>query len=313
MSEIDTIHERAVLAARQFKRSEKELLDAIIDVERRRVWQWKAYPSLHAYCVNSLRLTDAQAYSFIGVARKSREVPELRTLVSNGDIPLTNARRIVPVLDQTNKKELLEKAKNLSSRELDQELVKSFPEKITRERIRPITENRLELKVLITTSLENNLKRMKDILSQKFKKAASMEEVLEFMLKECLEHHDPIRKAERNQTLVARQRENRKAMSARGRRISSLMANRRGPIPTSTSHELSLRDRQQCTFVLPSGQRCPSRRWLHRHHIVPRSQGGMHSFENLTTVCSTHHQFLHGRERLETQVITFRRTRSTVK
>lgn len=277
MGEIERAHERAVLAAMSLKRSEKQVLEALIEVEDNRVWEKKGYPSLHVYCVEALRLTDAQAYFFTGVARKSKEVPELRELVSSGSIHITNARRIVPVLTQENKTELLTKARELSYRALERELIKTHPEKVTKERIRPVTETRLEMKVFISPEIEKNLKRMQDVLSQKLKKPCSMEGVLEFMASECLKRHDPIKKAQRSKpALVARQ------TSPQGRAI-----------PAAVTHEVVKRDHGQCTFILPSGKRCPSMRWVDRHHITPWARGGGHSAENLTTLCAAHHRFIH--------------------
>lgn len=276
MNDIERVHQRAVGAAKDLKRSERELLDALIEVDKKSVFKKKGYSTLHDYCVMELQLTDAQAYTYIGVARKAKEVPELRTMVSEGAIQISNARKIVPELNTQNKIELLSMAKDLTFRQLERELVKKFPEKVTKERIRPVTETRLELKVFITPELERKLKRLQDVLSQKLKKPCSLEAALEVIVEETLEWHDPIRKAQRaRQPLVARQTGIAKV------------------IPAQVAHEVAKRDQGRCTFILPNGQRCPSQRWLHRHHIVPRSKGGAHSSENLTLLCSTHHQFIH--------------------
>ncbi|NNF87899.1 MAG: hypothetical protein HKM97_05200, partial [Acidimicrobiia bacterium] len=41
---------------------------------------------------------------------------------------------------------------------------------------------------------------------------------------------------------------------------------------------------------------CTSRYRLEIHHIIPRSQGGTHDLENLTTLCWWHHHIaIHGR------------------
>ena len=197
--------------------------------------------------------------------------------MSEGSIHLTNARRIVPVLTQENKKEWLDKAKELSQRELERELVRVEPQRVTKERIRPITEKRLEMKLLISSEAEKDLRRMQDVLSQKHKKPCSLEEVITFMAKECLERHDPVKKAERSR-LVARPISNKRSL------------------PSAISHEIVRRDESRCTFILPNGKRCPSQRWLHRHHKTPRSQGGEHSLENLTTLCATHHRHIHDSE-----------------
>lgn len=274
---IKQIHHRAVLAVQCLKRGEKEVIDALMEVDTHRVFREVGYSTLHDYCVMELKLSHDQAYTYIGISRKSREVPELRTLLNKGEIHLTNARTIVPVLTQQNKADLLEKAKALSCRALQRELVRSYPEKVTKERIRPVTETRLEMKLFITPELEKNLKRMQDVLSSKRKKPSSLEETLDFMAEECLERHDPIKRAERakTKTLVARQRGEAR------------------PVPTALSHELTKRDQGQCNFILPNGQRCPQTRWVQKHHIQPWARGGTHSLENLTTLCSTHHRYVH--------------------
>lgn len=278
MGLIEQIHERAVLAVKNLKRSEKEVIDALIEVDANRVFKEMGYASLHDYCVMALNLSHDQAYTYIGIARKSCEVPELRKLVNEGAIHLTNAKKLVRVLTPENQQDLLEKAKALSSRELEREIVKTCPEKVTRERIRPVTETRLEMKVFITPEIEKNLKRMQDVLSQKLKKPCTLEEVISFMAKECLERHDPVQRAERSKLkVVARQKPSGRA------------------IPAAITHEVTRRDQGRCTFVLPNGQRCPSTRWVQVHHRMPWAKGGKHSVENLTTLCFTHHQFTHDR------------------
>jgi len=48
------------------------------------------------------------------------------------------------------------------------------------------------------------------------------------------------------------------------------------------------RDRFRCT-----APGCRATRWLHVHHIIPRSQGGTNDAWNLTTVCQAHHGCVH--------------------
>jgi hypothetical protein len=63
-----------------------------------------------------------------------------------------------------------------------------------------------------------------------------------------------------------------------------------GVIPPKIRRFVLLRDRG-CTI-----DGCGSRYRLQVHHIVPRSQGGTHDVENLTTLCWWHHQVaIHGR------------------
>lgn len=64
--------------AKNYLRFEKELLHAIILMDKIKGYFKLGFGSLHEYCTKALELSPAQAYSFINVARKSHEVPELK-------------------------------------------------------------------------------------------------------------------------------------------------------------------------------------------------------------------------------------------
>ena len=57
--------------------------------------------------------------------------------------------------------------------------------------------------------------------------------------------------------------------------------------------EVLLRDQGQCTYIHVNGKRCKTKRWLHIHHIIPKSQGGLDHIDNLRTLCALHHDYLH--------------------
>jgi len=67
-------------------------------------------------------------------------------------------------------------------------------------------------------------------------------------------------------------------------------------IPAKVAHQVSLRDRGECTFTGAHGK-CRESRWVDVHHLTPVSQGGTSVLDNLTTLCASHHRYLHGLER----------------
>ncbi|MBT4762216.1 MAG: hypothetical protein HOO06_11000 [Bdellovibrionaceae bacterium] len=69
--------------------------------------------------------------------------------------------------------------------------------------------------------------------------------------------------------------------------------NNRTAIPAKLRNKVYLRDQGCCQFQSPNGEKCDERRWLDYHHIVPVSQGGQHSLENLRLLCRGHHRSLH--------------------
>ena len=63
---------------------------------------------------------------------------------------------------------------------------------------------------------------------------------------------------------------------------------RRKTIPPRVRTAVLHRDRHQCQ--VPD---CTNRLYLDVHHIIPRSQGGLHTEDNLVCLCSSHHRLLH--------------------
>ena len=275
MMTIEQIHEKAVLAAKQFLSLEAGLIDVLQLVMRARVWEKMGYSSLHDYAVRALKFSDDQAYRYLSVCRKTLEIPELKLALEQGSITLSNARRIVPVITQSNKSEWLEKAAHLKTRQLEREIVKVRPEQKVREGLKPVAESVTEFRAAISPELEAKLKRVLDLQCQRQNKSATWNDALEALAELYLEKNDPVRKAQRNAGKAV-------ATCPKGERAVSAAA----------QHQVATKDQVQCTFVT-HGKRCENRRFLHLHHKLPVAMGGTSSPENLTTLCSVHHKFIH--------------------
>jgi 5-methylcytosine-specific restriction endonuclease McrA len=78
-----------------------------------------------------------------------------------------------------------------------------------------------------------------------------------------------------------------------GKLVTLRVEPQRQPIAAALLHQVNLRDQQRCTHHFPDGGRCNQSRWLEIHHRTPVSEGGENTFENLTTLCSAHHRFMH--------------------
>src|SRR5438105_15352120 len=100
-------------------------------------------------CISKSSLTPAEstACGLIAVARASKEVPELKEKLETGELSLSNAKQLAPILNQSNKTEWLMKATELSKRNLEREIVKIFPKEATKERATYVAENRIKLEL----------------------------------------------------------------------------------------------------------------------------------------------------------------------
>ena len=65
------------------------LLAHIAEVDLRRLYVPAGYSSMHAYCVEGLRLSEDAAYKRIQAARAARQFPSLFTALAEGRLHLT--------------------------------------------------------------------------------------------------------------------------------------------------------------------------------------------------------------------------------
>ena len=110
---------RLVDLLRQSRRVESDLVAHIGEAERRRLYAREAFPSMFAYCTQALRLSEAEAYARITVARASRKHPVLLDMLADGRLHLTGIARLAPHLTAANRSELLERATHKSRRQIE--------------------------------------------------------------------------------------------------------------------------------------------------------------------------------------------------
>jgi hypothetical protein len=78
----------------------------------------------------------------------------------------------------------------------------------------------------------------------------------------------------------------------------------RVPLPALIRHAVHLRDEGRCAYIDPARGRCRNKRWLELHHPRRVALGGLHSEDNLVTLCTFHHHVAHGRSVFNRKVVT---------
>lgn len=285
------IHERAILAAANFKRSEIALLEAIADVEARQVYFQFEITSLFLYCVEILGLSRHASYDFITVMRKSSEVPAMLQAIRSGDMTVSKARKICSVINERNSKEWIELAQHCSTRVVERAVAMANPRSAITEALKYVSSDVLELKLAVSEEWSDLLVQVKDLMSQSAKRAVSTEEALFKLLNEYKTKHDPVLKAERVRIRSGKREEKESLGSETFESPTNPVRNRY--IPAATRHKVSLRDDGKCTFIDRRGKRCGTSRWVQKHHVEHFANGGSHSAENLETLCWPHHVMKH--------------------
>ena len=280
---VHELHERGIYCAKQYLHFEAEMIDILQKMDEKRGYLQYGHPSLFQYAVGAWKLTESQAYTFISIARKSREVPELKQAIANGRLTAGQGKRIVSVITPENKNEWITKASEMKQRELEKEIVKEKPETLVRDKMKYVDEARVQLTCGISEKLMKEIERVKDLVSQSAGKACNLEAALEAMAILYLRRKDPVRKAERALS--------KPELSSR--RVAKAEKRNRHPIAAAIKHEVNRRDQGQCAHVDDKGNRCSQKRWIDILHLNPVSEGGKDIANNLVTLCRPHHRFQH--------------------
>jgi len=105
-----------------------KLLACIAEVDARRLYRPAGYSSMYAYCLGELQLSEDAAYKRIRAARAARQFPGLLRAVATGRLHLSAVCLLAPHLTAGNAKELLAAATRKSRSDLEQFLVRRFPQ-----------------------------------------------------------------------------------------------------------------------------------------------------------------------------------------
>jgi hypothetical protein len=253
------------------------VLEYIAEIESRRLYLDRAFPSLFAYLVEGCGYSAAAAMRRISAARLLREVPEVKQQVESGDLNLTQLSRV-------------------------QQAAKSA-EKVTGQRLTPQAKTQLlnkikgaterQTEVLLAQELELPIPNYENQSGHKDESVTltitfSKEQLLRLQeLKHELSHGLPDSKWS---TLI-----DQLAQSELKRRNKTAQKTNRTLTPLAKIN--LIRHFQFCQFKDPvTGRVCGSRHFLQVEHTQPKWAGGGDEAENLTVFCGAHNRLKYQKE-----------------
>src|SRR5260221_1032979 len=140
----ELLHHLAELMG-QSRRCEADVVAHIGEVDERRLYAREAFPSMFAYCMDALHLSEAEAYLRISVARASREHPVLLTMLADGRLHLTAIDKLAAHLTRENRDRLLERATHKSKRQILELIAEIAPRPDVPVVVRKLPETRTRL------------------------------------------------------------------------------------------------------------------------------------------------------------------------
>jgi len=319
------LHNLTSLAARE-RATTAAILAHIAEVDARRLYAPAGYPSMHAYCVKELHLSEDAAFRRIRAARTCREFPMLFTELAEGRLHLAAITLLAPHLTADNVEELLRAASHKGRSEIEEFLahrswlgpVGPTPPMAIRAPSASEPDQLGAARPGGAPSDPNEGSCHNDILVPgRVGAPPSSERLCQITISvdtrdklqyagALLSHAIPTRNAsqvlDRALDLLISKLERRKfGAPCRSREAPEVESNSscgdpsaaasRRYIPAHIRRVVWERDRGQCTFVSTRGTRCATRRFLEFDHVVPVARGGRASVDGIRLRCRAHNQY----------------------
>ncbi len=288
------------------------LLAHLAEVDERRLYAAAGYPSMFAWCVEELRLSEDVAYKRIQAARTARRFPVIFDAVANGRLNLSGVMLLAPHLGEANVDEMLAAAAGrtragieewLAQRSPRSELLplvtqlpavqgpegqlapgrvkfddtQPAPERVafaTPARLAPVATERYSLQLTIGKGTHDKLRHAQALLGHAVP-AGEVAEVLDRAL----------------DALIGQLERRKFAATGRpGSRPRKPSANPRH-IPAEVRRAVWQRDGGQCTFVSAAGHRCEARTRIEYDHVEPIARGGQATVAGIRLRCRAHNQY----------------------
>ena len=283
-----------------------EMLALIAEVDERKLFLPAAYPSMYAYCVQELRLSEDSAYKRIRAARTARRFPDILPAVADGRLNLSAIVLLTPYLTEQSAEALLSAAEHKTRSEIEILIAQRFPRtelmslvesgaapqlapgpvetsrsaehpaafipesgasRPARSTVAPQAPDRFALHATIDASTHDDLRRAQELLGHQLP-SGDVAEVLSRALRLLVVHLEKGK-------LAATTRPQRKPRPTRSARH----------VPAHVKRAVRERDGDRCTFVAENGRRCASRTRLEFDHIESVSRGGEATVGNLRLRC----------------------------
>ena len=126
LSDHALLHDLAALLARD-RITTAALLAHIAEVDARKLYLPAAYPSMFAYCVGELRLSEDAASNRIRAGRTARQFPVIFEALADGRLHLGAVLLLTPYLTPETAEGLLAAATHQSKAEIERLLAERFP------------------------------------------------------------------------------------------------------------------------------------------------------------------------------------------
>ena len=297
------------------------MLAHLAEVDARKLYLPAAYPSMFAWCVGELRLSEDAAAKRIQAARLARRFPVIFPALADGRLHLAAVCLLAPHLTTDNAAELIEAAMDRTKAQVEFLIAERFPmpdlvacvalvaagsskcpehvcERSEQHAPGHVTEPLVsETDAQLAPGRVEPRASVKPLAPQRFGLQVTIDAETQQLLQDVralMGHTIPsgdlaavLRESLRiTKQALEKRRFAETCQPRRGRRTKSARH-----IPAHVRREVWKRDQGQCTFVSDSGHRCESCTRLEFDHVIPVARGGEATITNLRLRCRAHNQY----------------------
>ena len=301
------VRDLAALVARD-RATTAELLAHIGEVDARQLDRPAAYPSMFAYCVGELRLSEDAAFKRIQAARAARRFPALFAALADGRLPLSGLVLLAPHLTEDTADELLaerfprpdvlawvEAMPGSSVPRGDNQQAGPVEEQVAPGQVEEqVAPGQLEPQ--LASGRAGDPPRVKPLSAQSFaiqftlsRSAHDKLRYAQSLLGHVLPSGDIAAVVERAlDALIPQLERGRFAATARPRAGGRESSASPRYVPVHVTRAVWERDGGQCTFESETGRRCPARTRLEFDHVEAVARGGEATVSGMRMRCRAH-------------------------
>jgi hypothetical protein len=310
------------LAGRE-REASAHLVAHLAELDARRLYLGAGFSSLFTYCMEVLRLSEAEAYNRIEAARAARRFPVILDRLAEGSLNITTVRVLASHLTADNYQELLAAASGKSRREVEELLAQRFPQPDVAFSVRKLPAPRgmaQPLAAASTPSASTTLAAAPvtaasapvpalpapatrravvaplapDRYEIRFTASAETCEKLRLaqdMLRHAVPTGDTAQIIDRALTVLLEDLARKKFAATDRPRASRGAAPGSRYVGAKVRRTVWIRDGGRCAFVSKEGRRCNERSFVEFHHLDPHGVGGEATVETMELRCRAHNNY----------------------
>jgi len=323
LSDAELVAEVKSLAGRE-REATAHLIGHLAELDARRLYLGAGFSSLFTYCIEVLRLSEAEAYNRIEAARAARRFPVILDRLAEGSLNITTVRVLASCLTGENHLELLAAASGKSRREVEELLAQRFPQPDVASSVRKLPTPRgapaQPLAVASTPSASTTLAGapvtapsapvpalpapatrravVAPLASDRYeiRFTASAEtckklRLAQDMLRHAVPTGDTAEIIDRALTLLLAELARRKFAATNRPRAGRGSAPGSRYVSAKVRRAVWIRDGGRCAFVSKEGRRCNERSFAEFHHLEPYGVGGEAHVETMELRCRAHNNY----------------------